>query len=123
LSKAKFNNPGEILRRQWPHSSLSTARDFPIVIQKALLDDIVSMTKWYRITEIEVRSGFNDGQVHVGVSGIWNYRLYFPYREVAFGVFDLAGFKVNNPVTFTLLRTRKVLLRKLISFRRDVVID
>ncbi len=123
LSETTLNDLGKVFRGKWSNRCLRTARYFPMVIQKTLLNHVVSTAEWHRITKVEIGPGFNDGQVHVSVSRIRYDLLNLCDSKVAFGVFDLAGFEINDPVTLTLQNARKILFRKLISFRRNVIIN
>ncbi|WP_300063187.1 hypothetical protein [uncultured Roseobacter sp.] len=91
-SEAKLDDPGKVLWVKLPHCGLRLTRDFPLVVQKTLLNYIIGIAERHRVTKVEIRPGLDDGQIHVDLSGVRDDLLYFGNGEIALCIYDLAGF-------------------------------
>src|SRR5438477_1389110 len=77
LLEAQRDDADEIVRRDWTDGRLGAAGDAPMFVQNAPLHRSDRISEWDGMSEVEIASGLDHGQVHPGGGRIGNDLLDF----------------------------------------------
>lgn len=118
-----LNNPREVDWRDRTDGSLGPPGDSTVFIKQSLLDNRVAFAKLNRIAKVEVAAGLDQSEKHPVMVGVRNDLADPSNGEVTSRTRHLAWFQINDPVTFALFGTAKVLFGELILGRRNIVVS
>jgi len=84
---------------------LGPARYISLFVEEALFNNRSLVTKLNFITQFEVGPRLDHGQIHILMARVRDDFSDLGDSKVAFGVFHLGRFEIDDPVSLTLLRT------------------